>query len=208
MPDIDVLLGFVVSVFILSVTPGPDFALIVSRAIGQGKASALLTVCGFALAGLIQVPLVAMGIGSLIGAYPIFFDLIRVLGGIYLVWRGIKLLRRRHSPHKDLTANIATIPAHAVRDGFIASLTNPKGIMFMTALLPQFVNAAAGSHQIQLMVLGLIMKLTALLSEGLIALAASGLSRDLQRYPKLIDMQERLSATVMIGLGLHLAFSR
>ncbi len=206
MPDIDVLLGFVVSVFILSVTPGPDFALIVSRAIGQGKASALLTVCGFALAGLIQVPLVAMGIGSLIYAYPILFDLIRVLGGAYLIWRGIKLLRRRHSPHRDLTANIVTIPAHAVRDGFIASLTNPKGIMFMTALLPQFIDAGAGNHAVQLLVLGLLMKLTAFLSEASIALAASAISRDLRRYPKLVVMQERLSATIMIGLGLHLAF--
>ncbi|MDH4442246.1 MAG: LysE family translocator [Rhizobium sp.] len=208
MPDIDVLLGFVVAVFILSVTPGPDFALIVSRAMGQGKASALLTVCGFALAGLIQVPLVAMGVGSLVDAYPILFDLIRVLGGAYLIWRGVNLLRHRDSPHGDLAEEIAIIPAHAVRDGFIASLTNPKGLMFMTALLPQFVDASGGNHGLQLLVFGLIMKLTAFLSEASIALAASAISRDLRRYPKLIVMQDRLSAMVMIGLGLHLAFRR
>lgn len=208
MPNIDILLAFVVAVLILSVTPGPDFALVVSRAIGHGKASALLTVCGFALAGLIQVPLVAMGIGSLMDAYPMLFDLIRVLGGAYLVWRGVSLLRRRHSPHTDQAAQIGIIPAHAVRDGFIASLTNPKGLMFMTALLPQFVDAEAGNHQIQLLALGLIMKLTAFLAEAVIALAASAVSRDLRRYPKLVVMQERFSATIMIGLGLQLAFRR
>lgn len=208
MPDIDVLLGFVVAVFILSVTPGPDFALIVSRAIGHGKRSALLTVSGFALAGLVQVPLVAMGIGSLISGYPILFDLIRVLGGVYLIWRGVNLLCRRDPPQEDVAGEIAIIPSHAVRDGFIASLTNPKGLLFMTALLPQFVDAGAGNHEFQLVVLGFLMKLTAFLTEASLALAASAISRDLRRYPKLIVMQERLSATVMIGLGLHLAFRR
>lgn len=208
MPDVDVLLGFVVAVFILSVTPGPDFALIVSRAIGQGKTSALLTVSGFALAGVVQVPLVAMGIGSLIDAYPILFDLIRVLGGAYLIWRGANLLRRRVTPQGELAEEIALNLSHAVRDGFIASLTNPKGLMFMTALLPQFVDAEAGNHELQLLVLGSLMKLTAFLTEASIALAASAISRDLRRYPKLIVMQERVSATVMIALGLHLAVRR
>lgn len=206
MPHVDVLLGFVVAVFILSVTPGPDFALIVSRAIGQGKTCALLTVGGFALAGLIQVPLVAMGVGSLIQSYPILFDLIRVLGGAYLVWRGVNLLRQRCSPEEHLAADIVINPAHAVRDGFIASLTNPKGLMFMTSLLPQFIDTGAGNHAVQLLVLGLLMKLTAFVSEAAIVLVASAVSRDLRRYPKLVVMQERLSATIMIGLGLHLAF--
>jgi len=66
-----------------------------------------------------------------------------------------------------------TTPRLALRDGLIASLTNPKGLIFLLAFLPQFVDPALGHVTLQLLLLGGLIKVTALIAEGSIALGRS-----------------------------------
>jgi len=96
----------------------------------------------------------------------------------------------------------------ALRDGLVASLTNPKGLIFLLAFLPQFVDPTAGSVTLQLLLLGGIMKLSALVIEGSVALASGFVGGWLARRPNFIVWQERVAGIVMLGLGLRLALMR
>jgi threonine/homoserine/homoserine lactone efflux protein len=176
MLDVTVLPVFALAVLALAVTPGQDLALILARGVGQGRKIAFCTVVGFALAGAIQIPAVAFGLASFLQSYPFAFDAIKYAGAIYLIYIGISTFRgaRAH----ELTATIQPIPAvQAIREGFIASLLNPKAILFIFAFLPQFVDNSLSNISVQLLFLGIIMKVIVFGVESSLAFA-SGYARD------------------------------
>jgi threonine/homoserine/homoserine lactone efflux protein len=92
MPDLTTYLAFLAAVLVMQITPGPDMALVIGRGVGQGRRVAFCTVLGFMAAGLIQVPLLVLGVASLLYASPLAFELMRWLGAAYLIWLGVKLL--------------------------------------------------------------------------------------------------------------------
>jgi threonine/homoserine/homoserine lactone efflux protein len=206
MPSLATLVTFVAAVLALALTPGPDMMLLLSRGVGQGPRIAFCTALGFTLAGLVQLPLLAVGVASVVAASPLALTFLRYAGAVYLLWRGVQLLcRRRHSSavtHAQVSATLA------LRDGVIASLTNPKGLIFLLAFLPQFVDPARGSVTLQLLLLGGTMKAVALCIEGSVALASGVVGRWLAQRPWWAVWQERIAAAVMIGLGLRLALMR
>jgi len=205
MPDLSTLLTFVVAVLAMQVLPGPDIALLVSRGVGQGRRVALWTAVGMTVgAGVIQLPLLALGVAQIIQSSPLAYELLRWMGAAYLVWLGTRLLR---------TAGRSTIagPAQhrvsaftAAREGTINNLTNPKVAAFMVAFLPQFVDPAHGPVAAQLLVLGLVQKLSGMCVLATVALVSGTVGSWIARRPTLIAWQERFTGTVMIILGVRL----
>ena len=108
------------------------------------------------------------------------YTTVKLIGAAYLVVLGVRSIRDR----KDLAAALnptAVAPKSlgaTVREGFLVGLTNPKGLLIFTAVMPQFIDRAAGHATLQLISLGLICVLVALLSDGAWALA-SGTARQL-----------------------------
>jgi threonine/homoserine/homoserine lactone efflux protein len=206
MPDLATYLAFLAAVLVMQVTPGPDMALVIGRGVGQGRRVAFCTVLGFMVAGLIQVPLLVLGIASLLHASPLAFDLMRWLGAAYLIWLGARLLwsSRQGSSLAQSAAGARSSALSAVRDGLINNLTNPKALLFMFAFLPQFVSPDRGSVAAQLLVLGLTQKATGLLVQGSVALASGAVGGWLARKPGFLVWQERFAGFVMVGLGLRL----
>jgi threonine/homoserine/homoserine lactone efflux protein len=206
MPPLTTLLPFIGAVIVLALIPGPDLMLLVGRGVGQGWRVALLTALGFTAAGLIQLPLLVLGLGSLVQQSPVAFNVIKYAGASYLVWRGIHLLRSR--PDVAVNADTTTPPWTALRDGMVASLTNPKGLIFLLAFLPQFVDPSRGHITLQLLILGVVMKVAALLVEGSIALASGAVGTWLGKHSRLVQWQVRGTGMVMILLGLRLLTAR
>lgn len=204
MPDLTTLAAFITAALILSVTPGPDMALLISRGVGHGWKSAWFTALGFTLAGVIQIPLLALGIASVFASSPLAFDLLRYAGAAYLIWRGIKLIWSAAGYRPTGGRGGAPHYLVALNDGFVASLTNLKVLVFLLAFLPQFVKPDRGSVMLQFAVLGLTLKLVALAIETTIALSAGALGRVLARWPRFTMWQERLTGAILIGLGMRL----
>lgn len=130
-------IAFVGTVILMQVPPGPDSMLVMARGIGQGRDVALFTVLGMTLgAGLVQLPLIAFGLSSLVHASPLAFNLLRWAGAAYIVWLGVRLLLSSSAtiPTGDLKA---LRPLAAAQEGMIANLSNPWPLMFMVAFLPQ-----------------------------------------------------------------------
>ena len=209
MLDLPTFLTFYTAVLALQLAPGPDMVLLLSRGVGQGRRTAVLTAIGMTLlAALVQLPLLALGVTSLLQASPLAFDLLRWSGAAYLVWLGGKLLigsfRGSHALVRKAAQPISDIAA--LRQGMINNLTNPKAMVFMLAFLPQFVDPASGwSVTAQLLFLGAVQKLSGFVVLGGVALGTGAIGDWLSRRPKLIAWQERFAGIVMVGLGLRLA---
>jgi threonine/homoserine/homoserine lactone efflux protein len=209
MPDPATYLAFVVAVLAMQITPGPDMLLVVGRGIGRGREAALLTVLGMTVvAGTIQLPLLAFGVAAIVRESPLLLELLRWIGAVYLVWLGTKLLLTTAG---DVGPAAAPAPAQqrlpawaAVRDGAVNNLTNPKPMLFMLAFLPQFVHGENGSITTQLLILGATQKVSGLVVQGAVALAAGAIGGFLSHRPGFVAWRERFAGIVMIGLGVRL----
>jgi threonine/homoserine/homoserine lactone efflux protein len=202
------LAAFGFGLLILQITPGPDMMLIVGRGIGQGRRIALLSAVGMtAVAGIIQVSLLVLGVASLLAATPVALTALRWVGSAYLIFLGVKLVRASLADHAAPIPAAPVTAWRAVREGAINNLTNPKPLLFMFAFLPQFVDPARGPVWLQLLVLGCLQKLSGLIALGSTALASGAVGGWLARRPEARAWQERFTGLVMIALGLRLFFS-
>ena len=205
MPEPSTLLAFLAAVLAMQVLPGPDIALLIGRGVGQGRRVALWTAVGMTLgAGAVQLPLLVLGVASLVRSSPLAHDALRWLGAGYLVWLGARLLRGAGHPAAAAPDRPRVRALAAAREGMISNLTNPKVAAFMVAFLPQFVDPAHGPVARQLLVLGAVQKLSGLCVLGTVALVSGTLGGWLARRPGLIAWQERFTGAVMVALGLRL----
>lgn len=133
---------------------------------------------------------------------PILFDALRYLGGAYLIWRGIVLIR--HSGPNQVDARSSASAGSAIQEGLIASLINPKGHVFLLAFLPQFVRPEDGYVALQFVILGIIMRVVALIVEGGIAFFAGSIGRRLREHERLQVWLERGAGGLLIAVGLRL----
>lgn len=198
------LATFSFAVILLALTPGPDLFLIVGRGLSHGRAAAMYTAIGFFLAGTIQVPMLAFGLAALVANNPLAFDLIRYAGGAYLVWRGLKMLFGSVFEPSGKEAFVS--PANAMKEGFIASLVNPKGHVFMLAFLPQFVDPSAGSVTLQFILLGVIMRIVALVVETGLATFSGLIGAFLSRSAKARAALDRAAGMLIVAIGVRLFF--
>ncbi|WP_227270361.1 LysE family translocator [Roseobacter weihaiensis] len=196
------LAAFSLAVVLLAITPGPDLFLIVGRGLSQGRGAAIYTALGFFLAGAVQVPLLAFGLATLVANSPLVFDLIRYAGGAYLIWRGLKMLFG--SVYTPTGEGSAVSPGTAIREGFIASLANPKGHVFMLAFLPQFVDPGAGSVSMQFIILGLVMRTVALAVEVSLAAFSGTIGMFLRRSRRARASLERAAGLLIVAVGVRL----
>ncbi|MDX8437696.1 LysE family transporter [Mesorhizobium abyssinicae] len=113
-------------------------------------------------AGAFQLPLIAVGVASLLRASPFAFSLLQCGEAAYLVWLGLRMISTSADPLTKL--EMAPLkPVEAVQEGMIANLMNPWPMTFMLAFLPQFVDPPGGSVTIQMLLLGATQKATGVL---------------------------------------------
>lgn len=202
MVSVQNLLAFAAAAFVLIVIPGPSVLFAIGRALALGRMGGLLSVLGNALGQLPLVAAVALGVGGIVAESAVLFTIVKVAGAMYLVYLGVQAIRHRR---RTARAAVEGVPAGStwrqLGQGFIVGITNPKSIAFFVAVLPQFVDLDAGAVPLQMMQLGLVFFVLALISDGVWALVAAAARTWFGRSPRRI---ERLTATgggMMIGLG-------
>ncbi|UZI33430.1 LysE family translocator [Streptomyces sp. VB1] len=158
--NLSLVVGFLTLSAVLSVIPGPSVLLETSRAITVGRRSAMWIVLGNALGGLVLLALVLAGLGVIVAASAELFVAIKVVGACYLFWLGFSALRAARSSSVNETFAAADAPdrtswARSVRQGLLIGVANPKSIVSLMAVLPQFVDHSRGNLVLQMLVLGL-----------------------------------------------------
>lgn len=202
--------AFAALVFLMVVVPGPSVLFTISRALTVGRRDALITVLGNAAGVYTQVVAVAFGLGMLVQGSAMVFTIIKLAGAGYLVYLGVQAVRHRRRLTETFASAVRTTPGrtlHVLRDGFVVGFANPKSIVFLAAVLPQFVDYPAGRVPAQIMLLGSCLPVIAVLSDGVWALAA-GAARDwFARSPRRLELIGGTGGLVMIGLGAGLALN-
>lgn len=201
------LLIFAVTEFLLSMTPGPAVLLVVSQGMKFGFASSIRGTLGILTGNAIYFALSAAGLGALLIASATLFEMIRWIGVAYLVYVGVKMLISKANEQAAVDRSIS--PGRSLRlfsQGLITQLSNPKAIVFFTALLPQFVSPGNQVFQ-QFLVLGITsiaVEFPVLLFYGLIA------ERGVSLIPKgrLLVVPDRVAGAFLIGAGIGLASMR
>ncbi|MDB5624050.1 MAG: hypothetical protein JWR39_2613 [Devosia sp.] len=154
VPELSVVLAFALAALVLAITPGPDMALQMSRAINHGRAHGFATAAGAMSGILVHTSLAALGISVLIVAAPTAFLVLKIAGAIYLLWLaygavvhggGLRLAER--------TARIPTL-GESYLTGVGINLLNPKVVLFFVTFLPQFVDPHDPAAPAQLFFLG------------------------------------------------------
>jgi threonine/homoserine/homoserine lactone efflux protein len=202
------VLAFAVLALVVVAVPGPSVLFTVSRALTVGRGPALLTVVGNEVGEFAQVVAVAFGVGALVERSVAVFSVVKWAGAAYLAYLGVQAVRHRSAMATALTARTAAVrPLRAMRDGFVVGATNPKSLVVFVVVLPQFTDRTAGHlpQQAQLLLLGGLFALIALVLDSLWATAAGTAREWLARSPRRLSLVGGTSGLVMIGLGLSVA---
>lgn len=204
------LISFAGLAFLLVIVPGPSVLFTIGRALTVGRRSALMTVLGNAVGVYGQVVAVAFGLGAVVAASAAVFTAIKLVGAAYLVYLGVQAIRHRDALRTAFHADqdvAAHSPLAALRDGMIVGAANPKTIVFLAALLPQFVDTTRGGVPQQMLILGLCIPVFGLIFDSLWAFAAGSARSWFARSPRRLAAIGGTSGLVMIGLGTSLALT-
>ncbi|MEU5873449.1 LysE family translocator [Glycomyces sp. NPDC047369] len=206
MSDTAHFLAFVAASLVLILIPGPSVMFTISRALIYGRRQAVLTAWGNAVGTFCASALAAVGLGALIQESALAFAIVKYAGAAYLIYLGVKAFRDRKglmaTPEDETAAPKRSITTLA--EGFMVGLLNPKTILFFLAILPQFVDAAAGSATVQMLLLGGTFAALAAACDSVWALVAAA-ARDVFKRPKPKLVLARTGGTALIGLGIAAA---
>ncbi|OOZ35379.1 LysE family translocator [Solemya velesiana gill symbiont] len=189
----ETLLLFITSSTLLALAPGPDNLFVLAQSMTNGARSGLLITLGLCTGLLVHTSAVA-------------FTILKFLGAAYLLYLAWQLLRPHHS---DTPKNGAKPlgPAQLYRRGIIMNITNPKVSIFFMAFLPQFTDPTLGNVTLQLLLLGALFILSALVVFGAISLLSGSIGKRLRQTPRVETLLNRMAGTVFAALAVKLLVS-
>jgi threonine/homoserine/homoserine lactone efflux protein len=193
---------FLIIALLVTITPGPGTAMIIRTAARDGRRTAMHAVlgnsCGVVFWGLLS----ALGVSSLILASEVAFDVLRGVGAAFLIVLGIRSLLRHRAAEPQVDGTPRSGGARGWRLGLVTSIANPKLAAFFVALFPQFLSPHAAVLPAALTMAGVIVAFDLVWYSSLSWLVdrAGALLK-----PRLHRMMERVTGTVLIGLGVRLA---
>jgi threonine/homoserine/homoserine lactone efflux protein len=192
-------LAFIAAVFVLGITPGPAAVAISARALASGLRPAFAFHVGVIAGDTVLMLLAIFGLAAVAQAMGSWFALVRIAGGIYLVWLGVRLWRAEPQATGLEAGAAPSAFRRNVLDGFVLTLGNPKAIVFYAAFLPTFVDLAQiGAADVAILVAVIAGVLTVTnMSYALLAARARLLFRSRCALRNL----NRAAGTLMIGAG-------
>jgi threonine/homoserine/homoserine lactone efflux protein len=201
------LVAFTLAALLLVVLPGPSVLFVVGRALAIGRLGALLSVIGNAVGMFVQVVAIALGLGVLLEQSIVLFTVVKFAGAAFLVYLGVQAIRHRNRAAGTNAPDAPRSVWRSLAEGAAVGVSNPKSVVFFIAVLPQFVDPAAGGVPLQMIELGAVFALLAMVFDSVWAVGA-GFARDwLGRSPKRLARVGATGGVAMIGLGVGMAAS-
>ncbi|HEX2783081.1 MAG TPA: LysE family translocator [Ilumatobacteraceae bacterium] len=201
MPSLSTLPVFIAASIALLVIPGPAVLFIVARSGAQGRRAGFVSVVGVHTASIVHVGAAVAGLSAVVVASAIAFTAVKFIGGLYLIYLGVKSIRgaRRLSgavtptrrPEKRLFA-----------EAFAVNLLNPKVALFFLAFLPQFVERGHGAIWTQTLVLGLVYIALGLCSDSMYVLIGARTGSWMNGRAERLRASRYAEGGILVGLGV------
>lgn len=196
---VSVLASFAGVCFLLAILPGPDSFLVLRYSIG-GQRPGMAAAMGVALGGLFWAVLVAVGLAAIVEQSATVYRIIKILGGLYLLYLGVRAFMARRKTKVDGEPMVPVVASarSAFGAGVLSCALNPKVGLFYLAVVPQFLTVVTFAGA---MTLGVVEVVVAALVMGVFSVAASR-AVVLLRRPKVTDWLDRISAGILAALGI------
>lgn len=209
IPEVNQIGYFLIAAFVLLVVPGPAVLFIVAKSIQHGQKAGLVSVIGIGLGGIVHVIFAALGLSAILFASTYAFMLIKYLGAFYLLYLGLKSFfsKTTSDPTNSNAVNKKQSYHKILLDGFIVNVFNPKTAIFFMAFLPHFVSLEKGGIGSQIIFLGVLFILLAVLSDSLYVLLSSKLSKLLSGSSKFTKVRNYTTGVLYFFLGLITLFT-
>jgi threonine/homoserine/homoserine lactone efflux protein len=192
------LLKFVLTVFLLELTPGPNMAYLAALSLARGRVAGLIATAGIALGLATHAVLVALGAGAAIQNYPALYESLRWAGIAYLLflaWEGWQ-------PVPETSSKGPLVPGSLFWRGFLSNVFNPKSILFFLSVVPGFIDpASTRSVTLQLAMLGTAAVAVASIVHSTIVIAADQSGRWIADNRMRSVIRRTLSAILALMAG-------
>ena len=200
-----VWVAFLVASVVIAVSPGPGAVLSIATGLRHGYSGAVQAILGLQSALLIQLAVVAAGLGAVLAASSTAFLVLKGVGASYLVYLGVRKWRAPVEVGSDEQSLAGAPRRGSYVQGLLVNLTNPKALIFMVALVPQFV-LPTEPQVVQFLIIAVTMVLTDFVVMSCYALLA-GRCRGWLHSPRMIRTQNRLFGGLFVSAGALLALS-
>jgi RhtB (resistance to homoserine/threonine) family protein len=199
---------FLASGILLNLTPGPDTAYILGRSIAQGRGAGVASAFGIMVGSIFHTCAAALGLSAILAASAWAFTAIKLIGGCYLLFLGIRMIVQRAEQLHVPSGFRRRTSAAAFRQGVLTNVLNPKVALFFLAFLPQFIDPASPAKIPAFIVLGLTFVTTGTIWCLVLAWFSASFSERLRTNRTITRWLNRVVGSVFIFLGVRLATSK
>ena len=173
---IETWLAFVAASAVLLIIPGPTILTVISYSVAHGRRANVPLVAAVALGDSTALVVSLLGLGALLATTAALFTVVKIAGGLYLIWLGFGLLRAGVSSAELAAPQAPESRWRLFANTYLVTALNPKGIVFFVAFLPQFIDPSAAVSR-QLWVLAVTFVTLATLNATLYAVFAASARR-------------------------------
>ncbi|GGD96030.1 LysE family translocator [Caballeronia grimmiae] len=204
---------FLVAVFLLNVTPGPDTAYIVGRSVAQGRGAGIVSALGISAGCIVHTLACAFGLTAILAASATAFTVVKIAGAIYLIYLGVRLIFAKHEDTSDASnaqASAKSAPKslrQLFTQGFVTNVLNPKVVLFFVSFFPQFVAADSQHKTLAFLTLGLVFIAMSTVWNSFVAWIAGSVTERFSGKPGVKRWLDRGVGGAFVGLGIKLATS-
>lgn len=199
-------LAFVAASAILLVLPGPTILTVISYSLAHGRRAKLPVVAGVALGDSTALAFSLLGLGTLLAASSFWFSVVKWVGGLYLLYLGIRMLRAGLEPGQLASADAPRSRRKLFANTYLVTALNPKGIVFFVAFLPQFIDPASPVRP-QVLLLAVTFVVMATVNATLYA-AFAGVARNVLASPKAQRGFNLAGGSLLSAAGVWALFAR
>ena len=206
------LAAYIIGSIIIILLPGPNSLYCLSVSAAHGVRKGYRTVAGIFLGDSILMLITVLGVGSLLKLYPILFNAIKLLGGLYLLYLGVKLLMGAYQTflHRaqiaDAKPKLITAPVsqNFFYRALLLSLTNPKAILFFLSFFVQFVEPTYPHPFLSFLILAIILQLISFSYLSVMVFSGKNLAHKFSQSPLLIIISTTFTGLLFIGFAINL----
>ncbi|RKU00922.1 lysine transporter LysE [Burkholderia sp. Nafp2/4-1b] len=200
---------FVLAVFLLNVTPGPDTAYIVGRSVAQGRGAGLMSALGISAGCCVHALACAFGLTALLAASAAAFTVIKLVGAAYLIYLGVRMLLTTQAAApaggEAARATAAKPLRQLFMQGFWTNVLNPKVVLFFVSFFPQFVSPDSPRKALAFLALGSVFVVMSTIWTCIVAWVAGSVTQRFSGKPGVKKWLDRTVGSAFVGLGLRLA---
>lgn len=206
------LTAYILGTIAIILLPGPNSLYCLSVAAAHGIGKGYRAIAGIFVGDGILILVTVFGAGSLLKLYPSLFNAIKLIGGLYLMYLGVKLLIGAYhtfSQRMILAQATPKLTVPATHQNYfyramLLSLTNPKAILFFLSFFVQFVDPSYEHPLLSFLLLAVILQCISFAYLSVLAFAGQGLARRFNRHPLLIVLSMSLVGLLFIGFAIKL----